>query len=72
MIADGPDEIRRTDQLCCREGVDNIKINISGDEFVSNARAEITSMSATEVATAVEVAHEWNNASPVMPAPRPR
>ena len=60
MIADGPDEIRRAVRLCCREGVDNIKINISGDEFVSNARAEITSMSETEVATAVEVAHEWN------------
>ena len=30
---------------CCREGVDNVKINISGDEFVSTARAEITSMS---------------------------
>ena len=30
MIADGPDEIRRAVRLCCREGVDNIKINISG------------------------------------------
>jgi imidazolonepropionase-like amidohydrolase len=60
MIADGPDEIRRAVRLCCREGVDNVKINISGDEFVSNARAEITSMSELEVATAVEVAHEWN------------
>jgi len=60
MLADGPDEIRRAVRLCCREGVDNIKINISGDEFVSNARAEITSMSEIEVATAVEVAHEWN------------
>src|SRR5271155_4341783 len=60
MIADGPEEIARAVRLCCREGVDNIKINISGDEFVSNARAEITSMSETEVAIAVEVAHEWN------------
>jgi len=59
MIADGPDEIRRAVRLCCREGVDNIKLNISGDEFVSNARAEITSMSEIEVATAVEIAHEW-------------
>jgi imidazolonepropionase-like amidohydrolase len=60
MIADGPDEIRRAVRLCCREGVDNVKINISGDEFVSHARAEVTSMSEVEVATAVEVAHEWN------------
>ena len=60
MIADGPDEVRRAVRLCCREGVDNIKLNISGDDFVTNAGAEITSMSEIEVATAVEVAHEWN------------
>jgi imidazolonepropionase-like amidohydrolase len=59
MIADGPDEIRKAVRLCIREGVDNIKINISGDEFVSHARAEVCSMSEVEVATAVEVAHEW-------------
>jgi imidazolonepropionase-like amidohydrolase len=58
-IADGPDEIRRVVRTCIREGVDNIKINISGDEFVGHARAEVTSMSEIEVATAVEVAHEW-------------
>ncbi|MBI1774975.1 MAG: amidohydrolase family protein [Proteobacteria bacterium] len=60
MIADGPDGIRMAVRLCCREGVDNIKINISGDEFVSTARAEIASMGEIEVATAVEVAHEWS------------
>ncbi|MFI5015640.1 MAG: amidohydrolase family protein [Hyphomicrobiales bacterium] len=59
MLADGPDEIRKAVRLCCREGVDNVKINISGDEFVSMARAEITSMSEIEVKTAVETAHEW-------------
>ena len=59
MIADGADEVRRAVRLCCREGVDNVKINISGDEFVSNARAEITSMSEGEVKAAVETAHEW-------------
>ena len=60
MIADGEDEIRKAVRLCCREGVDNVKINISGDEFVSTARAEVTSMSEVEVAAAVETAHEWN------------
>jgi imidazolonepropionase-like amidohydrolase len=60
MIADGPDEIRKAVRICIREGVDNIKINISGDEFVGHARAEITSMSEVEVATAVETAHEWD------------
>ena len=59
MIADGVDEVRKAVRLCCREGVDNVKINISGDEFVSTARAEITSMSESEVAAAVETAHEW-------------
>ena len=59
MIADGPDEIRRAVRLCIREGVDNVKINISGDEFVSHVRGEVTSMTEVEVAAAVEVAHEW-------------
>jgi imidazolonepropionase-like amidohydrolase len=59
MIADGPTEMRKAVRLCCREGVDNVKINISGDEFVSTARAEITSMSEEEVAAAVTTAHEW-------------
>jgi imidazolonepropionase-like amidohydrolase len=59
VIADGPTEIRKVVRTCIREGVDNIKLNISGDEFVSHARAEVTSMSEIEVATAVEVAHEW-------------
>ena len=34
MIADGPAEIARAVRLCFREGVDNIKVNISGDDFV--------------------------------------
>lgn len=59
VIADGPTEIRKVVRTCIREGVDNIKLNISGDEFVGHARAEVTSMSEIEVATAVEVAHEW-------------
>jgi imidazolonepropionase-like amidohydrolase len=59
MIADGADEVRKAVRLCCREGVDNIKLNISGDEFVGHARAEIVSMSEGEVKAAVETAHEW-------------
>ena len=58
-VADGADEVRKAVRLCVREGVDNIKINISGDEFVSHARAEITSMSEAEVAAAVETAHDF-------------
>ena len=59
MVADGPDGIRHAVRLCIREGVENIKINISGDEFVGHARAEAISMTESEVAAAVEVAHEW-------------
>jgi imidazolonepropionase-like amidohydrolase len=57
LIADGPDEMRRVVRECVRDGVDTIKINISGDEFVSHARAEITPLSDAELAAVVETAH---------------
>lgn len=60
LIADGPIEIRKAARMCIREGVDNLKVNISGDEFVSNARAEITTMQDDEIAAAVEVAHAFH------------
>jgi imidazolonepropionase-like amidohydrolase len=59
MIADGPDEVRKAVRLCCREGVDNVKFNVSGDEFVSHARAEVVSMSEEELTVGVRTAHEW-------------
>jgi len=59
MIADGPDEIRKSVRICCREGVDNVKFNVSGDEFVSHARAEVVSMTEEELRAGVEVAHDW-------------
>ena len=59
MIADGPDEIVRAVRLCCRENVDNLKFNVSGDEFVSHARAEIVSMREEELRIGVEVAHDF-------------
>ena len=40
-LADGKDEIRKAVRLCC-EGVDNIKVNISGDDL-SPARAHAAS-----------------------------
>ena len=58
-IVDGPIEMRRMCRTFVREGVDNLKVNISGDEFVSNARAEITTLQADEIAAAVEVAHAF-------------
>jgi imidazolonepropionase-like amidohydrolase len=59
MIADGVDEIRRAVRLCCREGVDNVKFNVSGDEFVGHARAEIVSLSEEELIAGVRTAHDW-------------
>lgn len=59
LVADGEDEIRKAVRLCCREGVDNIKFCVSGDEFVSHARAEVVSMTEAELRAGVEVAHDW-------------
>ncbi len=60
MIADGVDEIRRAVRLCAREGVDNVKFNVSGDEFVSNCRAEIVSISQEELSVGVATAHDFD------------
>ena len=34
IVVDGPEAIARAVRTCIREGVDNIKLNISGDDFV--------------------------------------
>jgi imidazolonepropionase-like amidohydrolase len=59
MIADGPDEIARAVRLCCREGVDNLKVNISGDDLGPKAHGGVTVMREIEVRTAVEVARDF-------------
>lgn len=58
VIADGPDEIRKTVRLLIREGVDTIKLNISGDNFVRKDFGRRLSYTDEEVAAAAEVAHE--------------
>jgi imidazolonepropionase-like amidohydrolase len=58
LVADGPAHITRTVRECIREGVDNIKINISGDDFV-NAKGGMTVMSEAEIAAAVQTAHAF-------------
>jgi imidazolonepropionase-like amidohydrolase len=60
VILDGPDEFRRYSRLMCREGVDTLKINPSGDEFVPFARAEMTCMNEAEIAAVCEVAKSRN------------
>lgn len=56
LICDGPEEFRRCAREMCREGVDTLKINPSGDEFVPYARAQQTVMNDAEVAAVCEVA----------------
>jgi imidazolonepropionase-like amidohydrolase len=58
-VCDGADAIRHAVRTCIREDVDNIKINISGDDFVDPAKGGMTVMSRVEVEAAVETAHDF-------------
>ena len=55
-VADGPDAIRRVCRLLAREGVDLLKLNLSGDIGTSAWPSEQTPMTDPEVAAAMEVA----------------
>ena len=55
-VADGPDDIRRVCRLLAREGVDLLKLNLSGDAGTSSYPSDQTPMSDGEVAAAMEVA----------------
>ena len=55
-VADGPDAIRRVCRLLAREGVDLLKLNLSGDLGTSAWPSEQTAMSDDEVAAAMGVA----------------
>lgn len=56
IVCDGAEEFRKVAREMCREGVDTLKINPSGDEFVPVARAHHTVMNEAEVAAVCEVA----------------
>lgn len=56
IICDGADQFRQVSREMCREGVDTLKINPSGDEFVPFARAHQTVMNEAETAAVCEVA----------------
>ena len=60
IIADGADEVRRTVRLLIREGVDTVKLNISGDNFTRKDFGRRLSSTDAEVAAAAEEAHERN------------
>ncbi len=57
IVADGPEAYRRLTRELIREGVDIIKLVVSGDSFVPHAGSESTVMSESEVAAAAEVVH---------------
>lgn len=60
LICDGADEFRRTARWMCREGVDTLKINISGDDGIPGAKARDTVMTDAEVEAVCEVARQLN------------
>ena len=55
-VVDGPDEIRKACRLLVREGVDLLKLNLSGDTGPRNSRSERVVMTDGEVAAAMEIA----------------
>lgn len=57
IICDGADQFRKTAREMVREGVDTLKINPSGDEFIPHARAHHTVMTEAEIAAVCDVGH---------------
>jgi imidazolonepropionase-like amidohydrolase len=57
IVLDGPDQFRQRVRELIREGVDIIKLVVSGDTFVPHAPSTSTVMSECEVAAAAEVVH---------------
>jgi imidazolonepropionase-like amidohydrolase len=60
MIADGPTEVMKLARLCVREGVDSIKLNISGDDHTHSGALPRTVMSEEEIRAGVTAAHSFN------------
>lgn len=59
LIVDGVEEMRKAVRFCCREGCDNIKIDVSGDPFYPGTPAHTTPMTYDEVKVAVDTAHDY-------------
>jgi len=59
VVIDGVEEMRRAVRTACREGCDNIKLDVSGDPFYANTPAHTTPMTLEEVRAAVETAHAF-------------
>lgn len=59
-IINGPEEMRRCVRTLLKEGVDLIKLNLSGEEITVTARAEQTLMAEDEIAMAMAEAGRKN------------
>jgi imidazolonepropionase-like amidohydrolase len=59
IVADGPDEVTKLARLCVREGVDSIKLNISGDDHTRSGALPRTVMSEAEIRAGVTVARDF-------------
>ena len=57
QVVSGPEEMRKVVRMFLKYGVDSIKLNLSGDNFVPTAPAKTTWMSDEEVAMAVREAN---------------
>ena len=58
LVVDGPEEVRKAIRLCYREGVDVVKLNISGDDFFPRPHGRVTTMSEDEVRMACDTARD--------------
>jgi imidazolonepropionase-like amidohydrolase len=56
VIVSGPEEMRKVVRMFLKYGVDSIKLNLSGDNFVPGAPADTTWMTDEEIAVAVSEA----------------
>lgn len=59
IFADGPTEVTRQARLCIREGVDSIKLNISGDDHTQRGGLPRTVMTEEETRAGVDAAHAY-------------
>lgn len=57
VVCDGPEEFRRFAREMVREGVDTLKINVSGDAGTPASPADTTVMNEAEVAAVCDVGH---------------
>lgn len=58
LVCDGAEEVRKAIRLCYREGVDVVKLNISGDDFFPRPQGRTTTMAEDEVAMACATARD--------------